>query len=211
MSRVAGVTVTPGKKSVTAAERNDRKRGWFWRTRKTIAHERLKFIDESGVATTLTRLFGRAAPGERSGEAVPKNYRQSASIVSLIGVGGVETTTVIEGAVDTLVFDAFCENFLRPCLQVGDVVVSDNLGAHRASHIEDIARACKATVIWLPPYAPDFSPIEPMWAKVKTQLRTVKARATAELDRAVVDGLQLITESDCRGWFKHCGYQVAQF
>jgi transposase len=196
---------------VTAAERNNRKRAWFWRKMKTIAHERLKFIDESGVTTTLTRLFGRAAPGERIVEAVPKNYGQSTSIVSLLGVGGVETTMVIEGAVDTLVFDAFCENFLRPCLQVGDVVVVDTLGAHRASDIADIARACKAKVIWLPPYSPDFSPIEPMWAKLKTHLRKVKARSNAELDRAVADGLRLITESDCRGWFKHCGYQVAQF
>lgn len=178
---------------------------------KTIAHERLKFIDEAGVTTTLTRLFGRAAPGERIGEAVSKNYGQSTSVVSLLGVGGVETTMVIEGAVDTLVFDAFCEQCLRPGLQIGDVVVLDNLGAHRASHIEATVRASKAKVIWLPPYSPDFSPIEPMGAKLKTHLRKVKARTNAELDRAVAEGVQLITESDCRGWFKHCGYKVAQF
>lgn len=196
---------------MTAAERNNRKRAWFWRKMKPIAHERLKFIDESGVTTILTRLFGRAAPGERIVEAVPENYGQSTSVVSLIGVGGGETTMVIEGAVATLVFNAFCENFLRPRLQVDDVVVLDNLGAPRASHIEDTARACKAKVIWLPPYSPDFSPIEPMWGKLKTHLRKVKARTNTELDRAVAEGLQLITQSDCRGWFKHCGYKVAQF
>jgi hypothetical protein len=92
---------------------------------KKIAHERLKFIDESGVTTLCTRLFGRAAPGERVVEAGPKNYGQSTSVVSLIGVGGVETTMVIEGAVDTLVFDVFGEHFLRPCLKDGDVVVLD--------------------------------------------------------------------------------------
>jgi hypothetical protein len=90
---------------VTAAERNNRRRAWFWRKMKTIAHERLKFIDESGVTTVLTRLFGRAASGERIVETVPKNYGQSTSVVSLLGVGGVEATMVIEGAVDTLVFD----------------------------------------------------------------------------------------------------------
>ncbi len=142
-------------------------------------------------------------------EAVPKNYGQSPSVVSLIGVGGVETTMVIEGAVDTRVFAVFCEHLLRPCLKDGDVVVLDNLGAHRASRIEETARAGKAAVMWLPPYSPDFSPIEPMWAKLKTYLRKVKARTTEDLDRAVVEGLQLITESDCRSWFKHCGYQVA--
>ena len=111
---------------MTAAERNNRKRAWLWRRMKTVAQDRLKFIDESGVTTTLTRRFGRAAPGERIVEAVPKNYGQSTSVVSLLGVGGVETTMVIEGGVDTLVCDAFCDNFLRPCLQVGDVVVLDN-------------------------------------------------------------------------------------
>ncbi len=119
---------------------------------KKIAHRRLKFIDESGVTTVLTRLFGRAAPGERVQEGVPKNYGQSTSVVSLIGLAGVETTMLVEGAVDTLAFDAFCENFGRPCLTEGDVLVLDNLGAHRASGIEQIAEECGAKVIWLPPY-----------------------------------------------------------
>lgn len=176
---------------------------------KQVVHEHLKFLDESGVTTNLTRRFGRAVPGERIGEAVPKNYGPSLSVVSVMGVDGVETAMVIEGAVDTLVFDAFCEHCLRPCLRDGDVLVLDNLGAHRASQIEAIAHACNARVIWLPPYSPDFSPIEPMWSKLKTYLRKVKARTTADLDRAVADGLRLITPSDCRGWFTHCGYQVA--
>ncbi len=209
MSRVKTAALGAKKKSLTAQERNNRKRAWFWRRLKSIAHERLKFIDESGVTTVLTRLFARAVPGERVGEAIPKNYGQSTSVISLIGLAGVETTMLLEGAVDTLCFDAFCENFVRPCLQVGDVVVLDNLRAHRASRIERIAEECLATVIWLPPYSPDFSPIEQMWSKLKTYLRKIKARTTEELDRAIAEGLKLITASDCRGWFKHCGYQVA--
>ncbi len=174
-----------------------------------MIHQRLKFIDESGVTTAFTRLFGRAAAGVRVREAVPKNYGQSTSVVSLIGIGGVETTMLVEGAVDTHVFNAFCESFVRPCLKVGDVFVLDNLGAHRASRIEEIAVSCGANVIWLPPYSPDFSPIEQMWSKLKTHLRKAKARTIEELDRAVSEGLKMITESDCRGWFKHCGYRVA--
>ncbi len=116
---------------------------------------------------------------------------------------------LIEGSVDTLVFDAYCQEVLRPTLKAGDVIVLDNLGAHRASRIEEIAASCGAKVIWLPPYSPDFSPIEQMWSKLKTYLRKVKARTGEELDRAVAEGLKLITESDCRGWFKHCGYKVA--
>jgi hypothetical protein len=127
LPRPASDAPAPEKKSVAAAERNNRKRAWFWRKLKTIAHDRLKFIDESGVTTTLTRRYGRAAPGQRVVEAVPKNYGPSTSVVSVLGVGGVETTMMIEGAVDTLVFDAFCEHFLRPRLESGDVVVLDNL------------------------------------------------------------------------------------
>lgn len=157
----------------------------------------------------LTRLFGRAAPGQRVREAVPKNYGQSTSVVSLMGINGVETTMLVEGAIDTLCFNAFSENFVRPCLKPGDVLVLDNLGAHRASRIEQIAQECEASVLWLPPYSPDFSPIEQMWSKLKTYLRKAKARSREELDCAVSEGLKLITESDCRSWFKHCGYKVA--
>jgi transposase len=168
----------------------------------------LKFIDEAGVTTVLTRLRGRAAPGKRVREPVPKNYGQSTSILSLMSLAGVETTMLVEGAVDTICFDVFCQKFLRPCLQVGDIVVLDNLGAHKASQIEAIAKECSAQVIWLPPYSPDFSPIEQMWSKLKTYLRKAKARSKKQLDHAVAEGLKLITESDCRSWFKHCGYQV---
>jgi transposase len=114
-------------------------------------------------------------------------------------MGGVETAMGIAGAVDTLVFDAFCEQCLRPCSPDGEVLVLDNWGAHRASRIEELAHVCHAGMIWFPPYSPDFSPIEHLWSKLKTHLRKVKARTTAELERAVADGLQLITSSDCRG------------
>lgn len=192
-----------------ASERNNHKRAWYWRRMENLDHERLKFIDESGVTTVLTKLFGRAAPGERVAEAVPKNYGQSTSVISLISINKVETTMLIEGAVDTICFNTFCESFLPPVLKTGDILVLDNLGAHRASRIEQIASRHGARVIWLPPYSPDFSPIEQMWSKLKTYLRKAKARSAAELDRAISDGLKAMTESDCLAWFKHCGYQVA--
>jgi transposase len=169
----------------------------------------LKFIDEAGVSTVLTRLRGRAAPGERVLEAVPKNYGQSTSIISLMSLSGVETTLLVEGAVDTICFDVFCRELLASCLTAGDIIVLDNLGAHRASRIEEIAKEHGAHVLWLPPYSPDFSPIEQMWSKLKTHLRKMKARSREELDRAIAKGLKLITKSDCRSWFRHCGYQVA--
>lgn len=129
-------------------------------------------------------------------------------MISTLGMAGAEATMLIEGSVDTLVFNAYCEQVLRPSLQAGDVIVLDNLGAHRASRIEEITAECGARVIWLPPYSPDFSPIELMWSKVKTYLRRVKARTQEELEKAIAAALETITASDCVNWFRHCGYKV---
>lgn len=175
---------------------------------KTVPHECLRFLDEAGATTILTRLYARAMGGKRSAEAVPRNYGASTSMISTIGWRGVEATMTIEGSVDTVVFNAYCEQVLRPTLKVGDVIVLDNLGAHRASRIEEIAFRRGARVIWLPPYSPDFSPIELMWSKVKTYLKKVKARTQIELEKAIVAALQTITVSDCLNWFRHCGYEV---
>jgi len=175
---------------------------------RKLAHERLRFLDEAGATTILTRLYARAIGGERTAEAVPRNYGASTSMISTIGCRGVEATMTIEGSVDTLVFNAYCEQVLRPSLRAGDVIVLDNLGAHRASRIEEIANNCSARVIWLPPYSPDFSPIELMWSKVKAYLKKVKARSQSELEKAIAAALSTITVSDCLNWFRHCGYEV---
>jgi len=175
---------------------------------KKLRHERLRFLDEAGATTVLTRLYARAVGGARTSEAVPRNYGASTSMISTMGVAGAEATMLIEGSIDTLVFNAYCQEVLRPTLKRGDVIVLDNLGAHRASRIEEIARSCGARVIWLPPYSPDFSPIELMWSKVKTYLRRVKARTQEELEKAIAAALETITASNCVNWFRHCGYEV---
>ena len=89
------------------------------------------------------------------------------------------------------------------------MVVLDNLGAHKASRIEEVAESRGAQVLWLPPYSPDFSPIEQCWSKIKTLLRAAKARTREELEEALAQAIRLITKSDIRGWFRHCGYKVA--
>ncbi len=175
---------------------------------KRVRHERLRFLDEAGATTILTRLYARSIGGARTSEAVPRNYGASTSMISTMGYRGAEATMLIEGSVDTLVFNAYCEQVLHPTLRAGDVIVLDNLGAHRASRIEEIARSCGARVIWLPPYSPDFSPIELMWSKVKAYLKKVKARTQTELEKAIAAALLTITESDCLNWFRHCGYEM---
>jgi transposase len=175
---------------------------------KRVLQRRLRFLDEAGAKTVMTTLYARALGGARTTEAVPRNYGASTSMIATLGTAGVEAAMTIEGSVDTIVFNAYCEQVLQPTLAAGDIIVLDNLRAHRASRIEEIAKACGAQVIWLPPYSPDFSPIELMWSKVKTYLRKVKARSQEELEKAIAESLETITLSDCLNWFQHCGYQV---
>lgn len=175
---------------------------------RKVLHRRLRFLDEAGAKTVMTQLYARALGGNRTTETVPRNYGASTSMIATLGVAGIESPMTIEGSVDTIVFNAYCEQVLQPTLASGDIIVLDNLGAHRASRIEEIAKACGARVIWLPPYSPDFSPIELMWSKVKTYLRKMKARTQDELEQAIAQALETITLSDCLNWFRHCGYQV---
>ena len=169
---------------------------------------RFRFIDEAGINLAMTRLYGRAPRGERVRELVPRNYGAQTSLISSLSLAGVEATMSIEGAVDTEVFDAYVEQVLRPTIRGGEVIVLDNLTAHRASRIEEVAAECGATVIWLSPYSPDYSPIEMMWSKIKAYMRAAKARTREELEQAFDAALKLITEADCLGWFAHCGYHV---
>lgn len=157
----------------------------------------------------MTRLYGRAERGQRVSESVPRNYGLQTSIISAIGIEGVQATMTVEGAVDTEVFNVYVREVLGPALEAGDILILDNLTAHRASQIKEVAHECGAEVIWLSPYSPDFSPIELMWSKVKAALRAAKARTREELERALVAALNLITSDDCLGWFSHCGYKVA--
>ncbi len=105
----------------------------------------------------------------------------------------------VVGAVDTLCFDAYLDRVLRPCLRRGDVVVLDNLGAHKASQVEEIAHGCGAQVLWLPPYSPDYSPIENCWSKIKTALRAAKARTRDELEKALAQAIKLVSQADIQG------------
>lgn len=175
---------------------------------KRTVQSRLRFLDEAGATTILTRLYARALGGARTTEAVPRNYGQSTSMIATLSIDGVEAPMLIEGSVDTLVFNAYCEQVLQPTLKPGDVIVLDNLAAHRASRIKEIAASCGARVLWLPPYSPDFSPIELMWSKVKAYLKKVKARTQEQLEKAIAEALKTITLNDCLNWFRHCGYQV---
>ena len=195
---------------MAASERNNYKRGWFRRRARSLSHRRFLFVDESAVNTAMTRRYGRASRGERVYDSAPRNYGAHTSVIGALGLRGLVATLTVEGAVDALCFDAYAEQVLGPRLRLGDVVVLDNLGAHKASRIEEVAAARGAQVLWLPPYSPDFSPIEQCWSKIKSYLRGAKARTSGELNKALAQAIGLVTKADIRGWFRHCGYSLAR-
>jgi transposase len=163
-------------------------------------------LDESGAKTNMTRRYGRALQGKRLFDAVPGGQWNSTTMISAIRLEGVATAMVTEGATNTLVFHGFVEQFLAPELRPGDIVVMDNLSSHKASCVIEAIEAAGAEVWFLPPYSPDFNPIELMWSKVKGRLRSLAARTKRTLVTAIGKALQTITPQDIAGWFKHDGY-----
>ncbi|HEX8128161.1 MAG TPA: IS630 family transposase [Pyrinomonadaceae bacterium] len=195
---------------MAASERNNYKRGWYWRRAAGFNHRRLVFLDEAAVNTAMTPRYGRARRGERVVDYVPRSYGEQTSLIGALSFGrGLIAVMTLTGAVDTLAFDAYLSRVLAPRLRRGDVAVLDNLNVHKASQVEQVAEARGAQVLWLAPYSPDFSPIEHCWSKIKTLLRAAKARTREELERALARAIRQVTKSDIRGWFKHCGYKVA--
>lgn len=167
---------------------------------------RLVFLDESGINTDMTRRYGRSIGKTRVVDKVPCNTPKNTTIVSSIRLGGTYAYEIIEGAMKTESFVEYIKNTLVPTLQIGDIVIMDNLKAHKADAVSELICAVGATVVFLPPYSPDFNPIEKMWSKMKNYLRKCKVRIKKLLPEAVANALALVTPSDCKGWFSCCGY-----
>jgi transposase len=207
-------TAAPGlaaqKKSLHASERDTARvqqaRADYREIIEPLEIESLRFIDESGVNLAMTRAYGRSRRGERVVGAVPQNYGQNVTMIAALALHGPEAVMTIDGATDAAVFRAYVEQVLCPTLTAGDIVVMDNLRAHKVAGIREHIEARGARLIYLPPYSPDFSPIEPCWSKLKTLLRAAQARTREALEAAIRDALVAVTPSDARGWFRHCGY-----
>jgi transposase len=171
-------------------------------------YRRLKFLDETGVTISLTPLYGRAAPGVRVVDRVPRNYGQPRSLLATLSTRGLSAPMTVEGPVDTSVFRVYVEQVLGPTLVPGDIVVMDNLAVHKVAGIAQAIQARGAHVQYLPPYSPDFNPIEQGWSKLKTALRQRKARTRRTLERALSALLPAISSADAQAWFRHCGYSL---
>lgn len=200
----------PQKKSLQAAERDtprvQQARAHHWQVIDALDVRRLKFVDESGVNLAMTRLYGRAPPGERVVGSVPQNYGPNVTVLAALGPQGLHAMMTVDGATDAEVFRAYVKHVLGPTLAPGDIVVLDNLRAHKAVGIQQMLARRRVRLLYLPPYSPDLSPIEPCWSKVKTGLRTAKARTRAALDTALSQALTTVTAADACNWFRHCGY-----
>jgi len=188
--------------------RVQRARRSYRRQLQHVEGHRVKFVDESGVNLALTPLYGRAPCGQRAVGSIPQNYGPNITLLGALGVQGLQALMTVDGATDGAVFRVFVRQVLCPTLRRGDIVVMDNLGAHKVEGIREAIEGRGSQLVYLPPYSPDFSPIEQCWSKFKTGLRRVEARTRRALERAITQTLPSVTATDAQAWFRHCGYVV---
>ena len=185
-----------------------RKRRVFQKEVAELNVKRFKFLDESGVNLSLTRRYGRAAPDQRVVDSVPQPSGPQTTTLAVIGWTGITAPLLLSGAVNGTVFYGYIEQCVLPTLQPGDILFIDNLSAHKVAGLEQLIHSCGAHLIYLPPYSPDFNPIELAWSKVKTILRRLKTRTFPDLIEALEQALLAITTQDIHAWFAHCGYAI---
>jgi transposase len=166
--------------------------------------ERLAFLDETGAKTNMTRLYARSKKGARAIDFVPHGHWNTTTLVAAITLEGPLAPMLLDGPMDRDAFEAYLDQVLIAQLLPGTTLVMDNLSAHKSRHIEDALKKAGINLLYLPPYSPDFNPIEPMWAKVKNSVRGDKPRTTEELDNAVAKALGQVTSKDAKGFFQHC-------
>jgi transposase len=170
--------------------------------------EKLLFLDESAVNTAMVRSRGRCPTGERLVDSAPAGLWQTSTLVAAIGLDGVVAPMVVDGPFNGESFAQYVESVLVPELDPGKIVVMDNLPVHKGKRVADAIAAAGCALVFLPPYSPDYNPIENMWSKVKTHLRTAAARTFATVVDATAVALRAITPEDCDGYFRHCGYDA---
>lgn len=170
---------------------------------------RFIFIDESAAKTNMTRLRGRGRRGQRVRDHAPHGHWNTTTMIASIRLDGTISCMAVDGATTRDVFREYVRQVLCPTLRPGDIVVADNLSAHKDRESEALIEARGARLDFLPPYSPDFNPIENMWSKVKTQLRSAQARTQEKLFTAIGQALQTVTSKDAAGYFFSCGYTTS--
>ncbi|WP_240471662.1 IS630 family transposase [Hymenobacter aerophilus] len=175
-------------------------------TRPDVA--RFHFLDETALRLDYGRRYARAPGGQRVGGASPLQRGKALTLIGALSVRGLQAVQVLDGALNQQRFAWYITQCLAPGLRAGDVVVLDNASAHKLSGVKQWLAERGVELLFLPPYSPDFSPVEQAWSKLKTKLRTAQARTRKALTDALQDAVHWITSADARSWFDHCGYHT---
>ena len=171
----------------------------------------LVFVDECGTHTSLAPVYGYSRRGERVYLEVPRNRGKNTTLLASMSVEGMGECLAVEGATTKVLFEAYVERVLAPSLRAGQVVVMDNLSAHKGERVRESIEARDCKLLYLPAYSPDLNPIEEAFAKVKSRLRTAAARSREALVETIGAALDAISAQDAHGFFGHCGYSSASF
>jgi transposase len=167
------------------------------------------FLDECGVTTDLLRRYGRSPRGTRLVDHTPCSHWEAHTVIAALRLDGLSAPAVFDGPIDSPSFLAYVEQVLVPTLHRGDVVVLDNLAVHKQPEVRVAIEAVGAHLRFLPPYSPDFNPIELAFAKLKAFLRAARPRTFDDVNVLVAIALELFTATECRNYVRHCGYRVA--
>ena len=200
------------KKTAHAAEQDrpdvlKRREDWF-NNQLDLDPVRLVFIDETWASTNMARLRGRSQKGERLRAGIPHGHWKTTTFVAGLRLTGMVAPLVLDGPINRDAFHAYVNQVLVPELAPGDIVVMDNLGSHKGPAVRDAIEAAGATLLYLPPYSPDFNPIESAFAKLKALLRKAAERTVDDLWDAIADLIDLFTPQECANYFKAAGYDL---
>ena len=178
-----------------------------WRSwQRFMDPARFVFLDETGTATNMTRRYGRSPSDRRLVAAVPHGHWRTTTFVAGLRQTGIVAPLMLDGPMTGPAFRAYVEQFLAPSLAPGDVVVLDNLAAHKVDGVRQAIAAAGASILYLPPYSPDLNPIEPLFAKLKALLRKAAARTKDALWSTIGRLLETVPERECASYLHHCGY-----
>ena len=191
------------------AKEQDEAARLLWREQvQKLDARQMVFLDECGVNTAMHRRYSRSPKGHRAVGVVPRNWKTSTTILGALCCGGVQAVMSLEGATDRLAFEAFIEQVLLPTLVPGQIVILDNLSAHKSHKAQQMVEQAGCSWLFLPPYSPDFNPIEMLWSKFKSDLRREAARTQEHLDLLLWPLLSTATSQHALHWFNHAGYSV---
>ncbi len=182
-----------------------RRQDWF-EAQPDLEPERLVFIDETGASTKMARRYGRSRRGERCRASVPHGHWKTTTFVGALRLEGMTAPMVLDGAMHGAAFLAYVEQVLVPTLKPGEIVIMDNLPAHKPVAVRTAIEAAGAELRFLPPYSPDFNPIEMAFSKLKAFLKKAAARTVDDLWDAIAHGIDTFTPNECENYFAAAGY-----